>query len=219
MADAARGWHGATALIALAALVIQVVLVIIGESVLVTTGPIPSTPVRLVRFFGYFTIQSNLLVLYTCATLALDPARSGRGWRVLRLDALVGITVTGLVHWYLLRPLLNLDGWSFVTDKLLHVVVPVMVVLGWCVFGPRPRLDGRVIVAALGWPLAYMAYTVAFGAATGWYPYPFIDVGVHGYGTVALNGLGVLGLFLATGLLLLLLDRRLPSAPAGAPHA
>lgn len=186
-----------------------------GASVLVTSGPVPSTALRLVRFLGYFTIQSNVLVLVTCLALVLDPLRRGRVWQVARLDALVGITVTGLVHWFLLRPILDLDGLSSLTDKLLHVVVPLMAVAGWCAFGPRPRIDRTVILAALGWPLVYMVYTVAFGAATGWYPYPFVDVAVHGYGTVLRNGIGILGLFLGTCLVLRAVERRLPVTTLG----
>jgi hypothetical protein len=34
------------------------------------------------------------------------------------------------------------------------------------------------------WPLLWIVYTFAHGAATGWYPYPFLDAHTHGYGRI-----------------------------------
>lgn len=209
----ARAWHGVTALVAALALGIQIALVISGESVLITTGVIPSTAVRLARFVSYFTVQANLLVLVTVAGLALRPDRDGRLWRVLRLDAIVGIAVTGVVHWFLLRPLLHLQGWSYVTDKMLHVAVPLLAVVGWLLFGPRPRITRQLLLPSLGWPAAYLIFTVARGAVTGWYPYPFLDVGVKGYPAVLGAALGVALLVLGAAELLMLGERRLGPAP------
>jgi uncharacterized membrane protein len=139
MERAARGWHLLTAVITIAALVLQLWLALDGHRTLVTEGE-PSTRTTLVRFLSYFTILSNILVAWTTSTLAIDPGRDGRVWRVLRLDAVVGITVTAVVHWFFLRPLLDLHGGDYVADKLLHVVVPLLAVAGWLVFGPRGRI-------------------------------------------------------------------------------
>ncbi len=56
--------------------------------------------------------------------------------------------MTGLVHFVLLRPLLDLEGADYVADKLLHMAVPVLAVAGWAAFGPRPA--GRHARSA--WP-------------------------------------------------------------------
>src|SRR6476661_2902899 len=71
----------------------------------------PPVSVRAWRFFSYFTTQAALLVVVTSFTLARRVGRDGRGWRVARLDALSGITITGLVHWFLLHPLDDFHGW------------------------------------------------------------------------------------------------------------
>ena len=215
----ARAWHGVVALVALAALVVQVALVISGESVLVTDGPVPSTGTRLVRFVSYFTVQANLLVVIISAGLVLRPDRDGWVWRVLRIDGVVGIAVTGIVHWFLLRPLLDLHGASYVTDKLLHVVVPLLAVAGWWAFGPRPRISRGLLLPAMAWPAAYMVFTLARGAATGWYPYPFVDVGLHGYPAVLLAGVGVIALLLGIAALLLVVERSLGPTPGDKPCA
>ena len=211
-ASRARVVHTGIALVVVAALVLQFVLVLDGASVLAEEEA-PPLLTRLGRLVSYFTIQSNLLVAVTATQLALDPARDGRWWRPVRAAALVGITVTGLVHFTLLRPLLHLDGASWVADKLLHMVVPVIAIIGWLVAGPRPRAPWRDALLALVWPVAWLVWTLVVGAATGWYPYPFLDVGAKGAGSVSVTCLGVTVLFLALAGVLTRLDDRMPPAP------
>lgn len=208
----ARCWHALTALVAVAALVLQLVLVVRGGRVLEEVEP-PALGLRLYRFVAYFTIQSNLLVAVTTVQLAMDPARDGRRWRVLRLAAVVGITVTGLVHFVLLRPLLDLHGADWSADKLLHLAVPVLAVLGWMVFGPRPRVTLPAVLAALVWPVAWLVATLLVGAASGWYPYPFLDPRGHGGASVAGTCAAVTVLFVALLALASYADRRLPRRP------
>lgn len=202
-----RAWHLVTALVAGIAVVFQLWLVIDGAATLLPESQ-PALTTRLVRFVSYFTILSNVLVCVSTATLVRGDPRS-RLWRVLRLDAVLGITVTGLVHWFLLRPILDLHGASYAADKLLHVVVPVLAVVGWLVFGPRDRVGRAEVVPSLVFPLAWLGYTLAHGAVSGWYPYPFVDVGVHGYAVVAVNCLGVAVLFVALAAGAVRVDRRL----------
>jgi hypothetical protein len=208
----ARAWHVITAVVVLVALVLQLVLVLQGGRVLDEQEQ-PGLGVRLARLVAYFTIQSNVLVAIAALVLVRDPARDGPGWRVVRLAGVVGITVTGLVHFVLLRPLLDLDGADWVADKLLHVAVPLLAVAGWAVFGPRPRVTVRVVAWALAWPVAWLAVTLVVGATTGWYPYPFLDPAEDGTIAVILSCVGVTALFLVLFALVALVDRRAPSAP------
>lgn len=192
----ARGWHLLTAVVVIAALVLQLVLVLQGGRVLDEQTP-PGLGVRLARFVAYFTIQSNVLVALATVVLTRDPDRDGPGFRALRLAGTVGITVTGLVHFFLLRPLLDLDGADWVADKMLHMVVPVLAVIGWFAFGPRPRIDARAIAVAFAWPLAWLAVTLAVAGATRWVPYPFLDFRAEGWGHVAVVCSGITALFAA----------------------
>jgi hypothetical protein len=129
---------------------------------------------------------------------------------VLRLNAITGIAVTGLIHWFLLRPLLQLHGADLLADKLLHVVVPLLAVGGWIAFGPRGQVRSSDLAPSALYPSAYLVWTLAHGAASDWYPYPFVNVTRHGYPVVLLNALGVVFLLVAICLLALRLDRRLP---------
>ncbi|WP_432483662.1 Pr6Pr family membrane protein [Kineococcus esterisolvens] len=171
------------------------------------------TGTDLLRLFSYFTVQSNLLVLAVSATLALRPDRDGAGWRVLRLDALLGIAITGVVYTTLLAPGVRLDGADRWVNAVEHHAAPVAALAGWVLFGPRPRLERRTLLLAFAWPLAWVAWTFAHGAATGWYPYPFLDAASAGYAAALLGTGAVLVAGIVLALVLRVLDTRLPRAP------
>jgi hypothetical protein len=85
-----------------------------------------------------------------------------------------------------------------------------MAVLGWLVFGPRPRIDESTLLLALIWPALYIGYTLAHGAASEWYPYPFIDAAQLGYATALRNGGGMVVLMAGVATLYRVGDHRLP---------
>jgi hypothetical protein len=98
---------------------------------------------------------------------------------------------------------------DYLADKLLHVVVPLMALIGWILFGPRRRLDRLDLLTFLVVPVVWLAYTLIRGAMVGWYPYPFIDVAVHGYAAVSTTCLVIAALMFALATGALWLERRL----------
>lgn len=215
---AARSWHLVTALISFLSLLVQFVLIVRGVNVLVddaTGRPAADVATRVLRFFSYFTVQSNVLVIVTETMLALHPERDGRWFRVLRIAGLIGITVTFIVYLVALRPILDLSGLAAVTDVGFHVATPILAVAGWVLFGPRPRFERRTLLLSLSWPGLYFVYSLIHGGITDWYPYPFVDVTKIGYGSTLLNTGVVLVLLLAIGSVFVWLDGRLrrTSAP------
>ena len=208
----ARTAHLVVAVVTSAALLLQLALVLSGSAVLVEDDP-PGLAARVYRFFAYFTVQSNLLVAVVSFALARDPALDRTAWRVVRLAGLVGITVTGLVHFFLLRPLLDLDGADWVADKLLHMVVPVLAVAVWAWVGPRPRFVVREAAYALVWPLVWLAWTLVVGQVDGWVPYPFLDADTEGWGAVAVVSVGITVLFVVLFAVFGWLDRTLRAVP------
>lgn len=203
-----RAAHLVTGLVAGGAVVLQFVLVWQGSAVLDEVDP-PGRAERVERFFSYFTILSNLLVAVVSLRDGLARTALSPVWRVLRLNAVVGITVTAVVHWFLLRPLLDLTGADRLADTLLHVVVPALAVLTWLVAGPRGQVARADLAASAAFPGLYMAWTLVHGAWRGWYPYPFVDVDELGYARVIGNGIAVVALLVALSLAVLALDRRL----------
>lgn len=215
---ASRLWHAVIAALVALALVVQIAIAVqvSGTPHATTTGTLAGASAlgRLIRVFSFFTIQSNVLSGVVAAALAVRPDRDGRLFRALRLAALVGITVTGVVYSAVLADVHEPHGAAeTLVNTIVHYLVPILMVLGWLLFGPRPRIDSRAISGALLFPLAWLGYTLLRGAIWGWYPYPFLDVPPHGYAVVLLNSVVVTVLFLVVCGLAGLGDRSLPRRP------
>jgi hypothetical protein len=212
-----RTWHIVTFVVAVVALVLQLVLILLGQNILdsssVTTGLLEQ--VR--RYFCYFTIQSNLLV--AVAMFMIITGRTGTQlFRVVRLASLIGITVTGVVAAIALPPSPNYTVANVICDRLLHIVVPVLTFVGWIAFGPRGLVTRRDLLPSLIWPIAWLVATLALAPLTHFYPYPFLNVEVIGWGRVLVNCLAIAVLFLVLAALALWADRRLPGDRARSPE-
>ncbi len=217
----ARPWHLLTLSAAVVALVLQLVLILQGQTTV--DGVVASTGGEAVRrYFSYFTIQSNLLVAVS-TFLIVSGRCDSRAFRVVRLASLVGIAVTGVVAAVALPPSPTYTTANLLCDRLLHVAVPVLTVVGWVAFGPRDRAAVRDIPPALAWPVVWLVATLSLGPVVNWYPYPFLDVGTLGLPRVLVTCLLVAVFFVALCALAVGLDARLsgrsrPSTP-GHPGA
>ncbi|WP_410641460.1 Pr6Pr family membrane protein [Amycolatopsis sp. lyj-346] len=197
-----RAWFAVTGLVALTGLVVQVIATA-GD----TGGRFTTVAGRVANLFCFFTIDSNLLVIVTSALVAFGAAR-GTVFRVLWLDALAGIIVTGIVYQVALAGLYDQHGLAFFADTMLHKVTPILFVFGWLLAGPRGALTWRPVWWSLLYPLTWLAFTLPRGALTGFYPYPFVDAGTLGYGQVALNCVFIGLFFTALAAGAFLYDRR-----------
>ena len=181
--------RGATALIAIAAIVVQ-------AKVLADNGVLD-----IVNFLSYFTIQSNLIGIAVFLILAVrEPGPRPRWLESLRGAATVYLTVTFVVVLLLLRGIdvgLQL-AW---VDFALHTLTPIVIVADWLLDPPTVRLTRRDALGWLAYPLAWLVYTLVRGPLVGWYPYPFLDPAHGGYASVAVTSLVILvaGAFVCLG--------------------
>ncbi|MET0812436.1 MAG: Pr6Pr family membrane protein [Microbacterium sp.] len=209
----ARIWFGGIAVVVAIALTIQITLIFTGgqdvNAFQSTAGE--SLPTRFVQLFSFFTIQSNIFVLATSLALAVNVFRDGKVWRVMRMDALLGIIITGLVYETVLARLVHPEGWALAATIGFHYISPWATVIGWLVFGPRPRITWATTAFAFIWPVAWLVYTFVRGAITGWYPYPFLDVNLIGFGDSIRNSAFILLIGVVIAVVLTLLDKHLPS--------
>lgn len=173
-----------------------------------------------INYFSFFTILTNLLVSIG-ATLPLVAPRSVAGRFFLRPSTqsatAVYIAVVGITYSLLLRHLWNPQGAQKIADVLLHDVVPVLYLAFWIFLVPKFALRWRDSVRWLAFPLVYMAYTVARGVVSHWYPYYFIDVDTIGFSSALIHAAGLLLAFFGLGLLFVAMGRwtaRSSSVPA-----
>jgi hypothetical protein len=209
----ARVLHLLVAVLALGGFMIELVTAIVSGP-----GIAPTHAERIVRLFSYFTIESNLLIGGVSLALALDPRRDGPLFRVLRLDGLLCIAVTGIVYNTVLRGLATLTPSGAVANTMLHVLAPLLAVVVWLWVGPRPRVSVRTVWWSVVYPIAWLVYTFVRGAATGWYPYPFLDVTVLGYGPALTNATLVAVVFLVLAWGVRWADARLPGTDGSVPR-
>ncbi len=161
-----------------------------------TAGALP----RLFDTFSYFTIWSNVVVAISATLLWRLPWRDTALRRLLRMDALLMITVTAIVYRVLLAPTTDVVGLGNVTDPILHVITPAVTVIVWLVWGPRGWVSVRMIPAALVVPVLWIGWMLLRGAISQKYPYGFVNVGDYGYAAVSktLVMILVFGLIVAT---------------------
>ena len=151
------------------------------------------------RFFGFYTILTNILVALTFTFLFLKSNfRLGMFFTKTKTLAAtaVYIMVVGMVYNLILRFIWSPQGLQRVVDEMLHVVVPLLFVFYWLVFAPKKGLLWKNVFPWLIYPLVYLLCVLARGAVVTYYPYPFLEVHKLGYGQVLLNCLVLFGAFL-----------------------
>ena len=161
-------------------------------------------------YLRYFTILSNIGLCRLHGTTAFRLAR-GRRLPAGRLynAALVYAVVTAVTYKLLLRSSWSPKGAEFLSDLMLHDVVPLLTLAIWLLAAPRDGVGWRDPFAMLAYPAAYFVVTLGAGASGEGYPYDFLNVTEIGLGRVLLVSLAFLALFLALGALLTALAKRL----------
>jgi hypothetical protein len=163
---------------------------------------------RALNLFSFFTIQSNIVVGVTNFMLALNSKRVSNIFWGFRLSGLIAILITFIIQHLLLAKPIH-DPWAFTSDLIVHTIVPVLVVAGWLIFGPRKHISWKVIWIAMIFPVSWLIFTFIRGALINWYPYGFIAVGQIGY-TTALRNVGIITiLFFAIALVAKIADSKL----------
>jgi hypothetical protein len=144
------------------------------------------------NFFGYFTMQSNIIlviVLLLAARYFFSGKRQSRLLVLARGCATTYIVITGVVYNLLLA---GLEGgvslaWA---NTVLHLILPLYAALDWVIFSDRSPLPWKKIWVALVYPIVWIIVVLIRGATDGWVPYPFLNP-AQGYGVVALYALAI----------------------------
>lgn len=201
-----RGFAVLVALVALASLVLQYVLI------LGATREDLGLALASLRYFSYFTILSNIAVVLVTLRAALAwPGFFSR--LTVRGGVALYIAITGGIYFFILRHLWNPQGLQWWADTGLHYAVPLLYLTWWLVCAPHGGLSLRQAGAWLAFPALYVCWAFLRGAWVHEYPYPFIDVAQLGWPKVLMNSVGMLLLFVVVGLMLIGLDQLLGRRP------
>ncbi|MCQ6533949.1 Pr6Pr family membrane protein [Bacillus mycoides] len=151
-------------------------------------------PFNPVNFFSFFTIESNILVAVILLFSSLGTALFGRSeqFGVLRGAATVYILTTGLIYFLLLRGLEeSLQTAIPWVNTVLHYIMPLAMILDWVINPPTKTITWKQAASLLVFPLLYVVYSLIRGPFVNWYPYPFLDPRIGGYGRVFLYSIGI----------------------------
>lgn len=147
------------------------------------------------RFFGFFTVDTNIIVALCFTSIFLGPKyRLGRFFsKPSTVTAItVYITIVGIVYNVILRALWQPTGLQKAVDELLHTIIPALVIIFWLIFVPIEQLKWKNVFSWLIYPIIYILYALINGSITKWYPYPFVDVNKLGYNKALINAGGIL---------------------------
>lgn len=142
------------------------------------------------NFFGFFTIQSNVIgIVVLLLAVRFTGLERPRWVELARACATVYLVIVGIVYWTLL---VGVDvqiayPWA---NVVLHGVSSVLLLADWLIEGPRAPLPWRSAWVVLIYPVVWLIVVIVRGATDGWVPYPFLDPS-HGYVSVAIVGLGI----------------------------
>jgi len=166
-------------------------------------------------YFAFFTILTNLIVAFVLTLPVVAPAtRMGR--LCARADTIAGvaanIALVCVAYNLLLRHVWSPRGLQLLADELLHDAIPIVfIVFAWLVAtSAAESWRGRVRWAA--WPVIYFMYAMGRGMATGFYPYPFVNVDALGPARVLGNAIGLLAGYFAIAAVLTAAERLRPRA-------
>ena len=142
------------------------------------------------NFLSYFTIQSNLIGAAVLLIGAIRRDIHTPTFDLVRGGAVVYLVTTGIVFSVLLSGT-DVDTAIPWVNSVLHEVMPIVIVIDWLLDPPSRTLTYRQAALWLLYPLAWLAYTLVKGPIADWYPYPFLDPAIGGYGRVALYSVAI----------------------------
>jgi hypothetical protein len=155
----------------------------------------------IIRYFSYFTLDTNLIIAICSSFILLSPSSSA-GKFFLKPDIQTAIAVyiliVGITYNTILRFIWAPQGLHKLVDELEHVVVPVLFVLFWLFFTQKKSLNYKQIFPWLIYPFVYAMFVLIRGGfpTPHFYPYPFIDVDKLGLQKAIINSIWLTVVFL-----------------------
>ena len=147
-------------------------------------------PETIIRFFSFFTILTNILVVLFLTT-SIFRLKKFPFNLFLSKGTLTAITafivIVGLVYQIVLRQIWEPTGLQYIVDELLHTIIPLFM-LGYWFFNIRKEdLLLKPVFNWLIYPSIYLIFIIVRGSLSGYYPYPFLNIKEIGYESFLIN--------------------------------
>jgi hypothetical protein len=158
-------------------------------------------------YFAFFTILTNLLAAFALAAAALRKSATILTSPSGVTGIAASIILVGIAYNLLLRHVWNPHGLQLLADVTMHDVTPLLFVGWWWLAASTQPPRYREIFYWAWYPIAYFAYAMLNGAASGFYPYPFFNVATLGIAQVIVNALAILAGFVVIAAALITIER------------
>lgn len=176
-------WRILIALIACLGPTLQYVLMVYDETLV-------SAAVKSVEFFSYFTILTNMLAAAALTAPLVAPGSTFAAWAERsgpRAAIATYLAITAVVYHTMLAWQWDPQGLRKVSDTILHTITPIAFLVDVALRGGQGPARWIVAAKAMAFPALFGVWTLAHGALTTWYPYPFMNVAKRGYPKVLLT--------------------------------
>jgi phosphoglycerol transferase MdoB-like AlkP superfamily enzyme len=172
---------------------------VVMQFVLMMQNRVESLNETTIRFFSYFTILTNcLVILYFTIIWHKKPAFLLTHFEKPGFLTAVTLYITTvfIIYQFILRGLWEPTGMQRIVDELLHSVIPIYMIVFWMAYENKKEVSWKSIPAWLFYPLVYLVYILFRGNLSGFYPYPFVNVTELGMEKVLINSGALVLLFL-----------------------
>lgn len=152
----------------------------------------------------YYTIQTNVFAAVWFMYLALGSLipKMRRLPSLLSMLVTLYVTITCVVYWLVLVPMLGFDAKLFSASNIwMHAVAPVFAIAVFFFVLRGSKIKVRQLGFVVIYPLAYLALAYVLRLTSGISVYPFLDPKVMGGFGVALSLVVIALLFVGLGVL------------------
>ncbi|MBT3318316.1 MAG: hypothetical protein HN948_06905 [Clostridia bacterium] len=153
----------------------------------------------------YYTIQTNIFAAVWMLYLALEAliSKMPRLSTLLSMFVTLYLTITCVVYWAMLVPMLGFDAKLFSLSNIwMHTAVPVFAVAVFFFVLRGARIGKRQLGLIIVYPLLYLVMAYVLRSTTGAYVYPFFNpVAMRGGFGVALSLFVIAALFIGLAVL------------------
>ena len=145
--------------------------------------------------FFFFTVQSNIFIIIMALLFLVNEVvvllgkNSFINQTLLHIKyvATIAITVTFLVFFTMLAPLMGIDYLLSFNNFSLHAIVPILAIIDFIIFDTDIKLTYKSSLLATIAPISYVIFVYVgaiFKLQYGdnlYYPYFFLDIGTNGF--------------------------------------